>query len=48
MVVVVVSTIDVVGCKLQQLQQQEEEEEEEEEEEGSRWPDLWKMMLLLD
>jgi hypothetical protein len=46
MVVVVVSTIDVVGCKLQQLQQQEEEEEEEEE--VSRWPDLWKMMLLLD
>jgi hypothetical protein len=47
MVVVVVSTIDVVGCKLQQLQQQEEEEEEEEEE-VSRWPDLWKTMLLLD
>jgi hypothetical protein len=46
MVVVVVSTIDVVGCKLQQLQQQEEEEEEEEE--VSRWPDLWKTMLLLD
>jgi hypothetical protein len=46
MVVVVVSTIDVVGCKLQQLQQQEEEQEEEEE--VSRCPDLWKMMLLLE
>jgi hypothetical protein len=42
--VVGVSTIDVVGCKLQQLQQQEEEEEEE----VSRCPDLWKMMLLLE
>ncbi len=43
-VVVVVSTIDVVGCKLQQLQKQEEEQEEE----VSRCPDLWKMMLLLE
>jgi hypothetical protein len=45
MVVVVVSTIDVVGCKLQQQLQQQEEEEEEE---VSRCPDLWKMMLLLE